>query len=142
MIEFTYGLQIDEKELRFESVQAGGPGGQNVNKVASAVVLRFDIAHNESLPEAVRQRLMALAGRRLTRDGELVIRSVEHRTQLQNREAALSRFQELLEEAARLPQKRLPTRVPRSVQERRLSAKKAHGEIKRLRNRPVDGDWD
>ena len=141
MIEISGGIAIREEELQFETVQGGGPGGQNVNKVATAVVLRFNINQTESLPDNVKQRLKTLAGNRVTREGELIIRSVEHRTQYQNREAALSRFIGLVEEAVKIPARRRPTRVPRSVQERRLSAKKGRGEIKRLR-RKNNPDWD
>ncbi len=116
-----------EVEERF--VRASGPGGQNVNKVASAVELRFNVAAS-SLPADVKERLVALAGHRLTADGVLVIDSREHRTQAQNRAAARARLLALLQQAARRPKKRRPTRPSAAARERRLESKKHRSDVK------------
>src|SRR5207253_4440416 len=113
MIRVTDHLAIDDRELEERFVRASGPGGQNVNKVSTAVELRFDVAQS-SLPDRVKQRLATLAGSRLSADGVLLIDSRVHRTQVQNREAARERFVELLQEAAKLPKKRRPTQIGRA----------------------------
>ena len=133
MIQITPTIAISEDEIEEEFVRSSGAGGQNVNKVSTAVQLRFDVAHSPSLPDAVRQRLMVLAGRRLTKDGVLVIKAQAHRTQERNRQDALDRLADLIRQAAHQPIRRLPTRPTRASQRRRLEAKRQHGEIKRLR---------
>ncbi|MGE0653392.1 MAG: alternative ribosome rescue aminoacyl-tRNA hydrolase ArfB [Alphaproteobacteria bacterium] len=129
---------IAEDELEESFIQSSGPGGQNVNKVASAVQLRFDVAHSPALPEPVRQRLMRLAGRRLTQDGVLVITARRHRTQERNRAEARERLAELVRTALTPPAPRRPTRPSLSSKRRRLDQKRARSETKRDRGRPVE----
>jgi ribosome-associated protein len=133
MIRVTERISIDERELEERFVRASGPGGQNVNKVSSAVQLRFDVRHSPSLPAEVRLRLERLAGRRLTLDGVLVIMAQRHRTQERNRQDALDRLTELIREASVAPKPRRPTRPTRGSKERRLATKKNRSTIKGLR---------
>ncbi|MFP4474538.1 MAG: alternative ribosome rescue aminoacyl-tRNA hydrolase ArfB [Desulfatibacillaceae bacterium] len=141
MIRITPNISIDESEVTMDFVRASGPGGQNVNKVASAVQLRFDAAGSPSLPEDVRQRLMALAGSRLTESGEIVIDARRHRSQERNRQDALDRLAELIQKAAYRPPKRKTTRIPRAAKKRRLEGKRKRGEKKKLR-KPVRRDGE
>ena len=129
MIDITDQLAIDERELDERFVRASGPGGQNVNKVATAVQLRFDV-HASSLPDELKRRLLVLAGKRVTADGVLVIDSREHRTQAQNREAARERLVKLLQKAAHRPRTRRPTRPTAGSRERRIQSKKKRAETK------------
>jgi ribosome-associated protein len=122
-----------ENELTFEYIRASGPGGQNVNKVATAVQLRFDVANSPSLREDVKTRLMKLAGKRVTMDGVLVIEAKRYRTQEQNRFDALERFYGLLKKASERPNTRKATRPTRSSKEKRLEEKRRRGETKRTR---------
>src|SRR5438552_6118701 len=131
-IRVTAAIALNERELDEHFVRASGPGGQNVNKVATAVELRFDV-RGSSLPPDVKQRLMALAGHRMTADGVLLIDSREQRTQGQNREAARARLVALVQRAARRPKTRRPTRPKAAARERRLASKKQRGAIKALR---------
>jgi ribosome-associated protein len=131
-------FSIPEGELQERFFTAGGPGGQNVNKVASAVELRFDIARSASLPEAVRQRLMSLAGRRLTQDGVLVIQARRHRTQERNRADARERLAELIRQALMPPKPRRPTKPTKASKARRVEAKKGRGKVKAMRRRPAE----
>ncbi len=133
LIQITPRLGIDEAELSESFIAASGPGGQNVNKVATAVQLRFDLANCMTLPEPVKARLCTLAGRRLTQDGVIVITANRFRTQLQNREDARERLFELVRAAAIAPIYRKPTRPTKASKTRRLDAKHHRGEIKRLR---------
>src|SRR5262245_24128117 len=134
MIRITNTIAIDESEVDERFVRASGPGGQNVNKVATAVELRFDVGAS-SLPPDVRERLVALAGRRLTADGVLLIDSREHRTQAQNREAALARLVSLIQHAAVRPKRRRKTRPTAAARQNRLESKKRRGEVKAGRGR-------
>jgi len=126
-------IAIGEEELEESFIRASGPGGQNVNKVSTAVQLRFDVERSPSLPGEVRARLKTLAGRRLTKEGVLVIVAAQHRTQERNRAAARERLVELIRSAAERPTPRRKTRPPASSKRKRLEGKKRRGEIKSLR---------
>ena len=139
VIHISNQLVIDENEISERFVRASGPGGQNVNKVASAVELRFDV-RGSSLPQEVKDRLIALAGHRVTDEGVLVIDSREHRTQALNRDAARARLIALLQHAARRPKLRRPTRPTAGARARRLDAKKRRGGLKADRRRSGDDD--
>jgi ribosome-associated protein len=133
MIPVTAQISIDEREIAETFVRASGPGGQNVNKLATAVQLRFDARHSPSLPPEVRARLERLAGSRLTRDGVVVIIAQRHRTQGRNRQDALDRLIDLIRQAAVAPIKRRPTRPTKGSRERRIEGKKRRSGIKHLR---------
>jgi ribosome-associated protein len=133
MIRVTANITIDESEIAEVFVRASGPGGQNVNKVASAVQLRFDARRSPSLPQDVRGRLERLAGSRLTRDGVIVITAQRHRAQARNRQDALARLLDLIRRAAHPPAKRRATKPPAAARERRIESKKRRSGIKRLR---------
>jgi ribosome-associated protein len=133
MIRVTDQIAIAESELTESFVRASGPGGQNVNKLATAVQLRFDVRHSPSLPADVRARLERLAGRRLTQDGVLVIIAQRHRTQERNREDARARLIELIRQAAVPPKRRRLTRPTAASRERRIESKKRRSGVKRLR---------
>ncbi len=137
MIEITPTYSVDEHELQFAFVRASGPGGQNVNKVATAVQLRFDV-NRSSLPAEVKERLRRLAGNKLTSEGELLIEARRYRTQDQNREDALNRFIELLQHAFKKPKARTRTSPTRASREKRLKEKKERSDVKRLRQ---NKDW-
>jgi len=138
MICITDAIAIDEGELQERFIRASGPGGQNVNKLSSAVQLRFDVRRSPSLPNDVRERLERLAGNRLTRAGVLVITAQRHRTQERNRADALERLRELIRRAAIAPTPRRPTRPTAGSRERRLESKKQRSRIKGLRqNKPA-----
>ena len=136
-IEITDQISIDESELQLDFVQGSGPGGQNVNKVASQVQLRFNV-NSPSLPDDVRSRLMNIAGNRITNSGELIINAQRYRTQEQNRQDAIERLVELIREAAVPPKKRKRTHPTLASKRKRLESKRRHSEIKRLRRRVED----
>ena len=133
MIHVTGSISIDERELEERFIRASGPGGQNVNKLSTAVQLRFDVRRSPNLPAGVRARLERLAGKRLTNDGVLVIIAQRHRTQERNRQDALDRLIELIQRAAVPPVPRRPTRPTAGSRERRLQSKKQRANIKGLR---------
>lgn len=133
MIRVTDQIHLDENEVGESFVRSSGPGGQNVNKLSTAVQLRFDVRRSPSLPGDVRARLERLAGSRLTRDGVLVITAQRHRTQARNRQDALDRLIELIRRAAVVPARRRPTRPTAGSRERRIEGKKRRAGIKRLR---------
>ncbi len=137
LIRVTPRISIEEAELQEDFLRASGAGGQNIQKVETAVQLRFDVAHSPNLPEPVRQRLLRLAGRRITQDGVLVISAQRHRTQLRNREDARERLLELIREAATPPPPpRRPTKPTLGSKTRRLEGKAKRGDVKRMRGRP------
>lgn len=133
MLEITPSLSIDERELQLDFVRASGPGGQNVNKVATAVQLRFDVRGSTCLPEEVKTRLIRLGGSRVTVDGVLILEAKRHRTQEQNKADALERFVELVQKATVKPKARRKTRPTRAAKEERLKGKKIRAEIKKTR---------
>lgn len=137
-IAVTPSLSIDDAEVSFAFARASGPGGQNVNKVESAVHLRFDVARSPSLDEGTKRRLAGLAGRRLTEDGVLVLFAQSHRSQERNREDALARLVALIAEASERPKFRIKTRPSLSAKRRRTDSKVRRGAVKRDRGRVTD----
>jgi ribosome-associated protein len=140
MIEISSTLFLDEGELQFDYVRASGPGGQNVNKVSSAVQLRFDALNSPSLPAEVRARLLRLAGSRATAEGSVLIEAKRYRTQEHNRVDAVQRLVALIHKALEVPKVRRATRPTRAAQVRRVEGKKKRGEVKRMRGKVEDGE--
>lgn len=133
MIRVNAQIELDEREIQEDFVRASGPGGQNVNKVSTAVQLRFDVARSPSLPDPVRVRLMTLAGRRLTQEGILILEAERYRSQRRNRDDALERLLALIREACEVETPRRPTRPTLASKKRRLDSKQWRGETKKLR---------
>lgn len=140
MIRVTNNIQLGEDEIEEQFIRSSGPGGQNVNKLSTAVQLRFDVARSPSLPEPVRERLKRLAGRRLTGDGVLVIDARRYRTRERNRRDALERLVALVRQAAVAPRPRKATRPSAAAKRRRLEAKQRRGVLKRNRRRITEAD--
>ncbi|MHB0924418.1 MAG: alternative ribosome rescue aminoacyl-tRNA hydrolase ArfB [Bellilinea sp.] len=133
MIEITPNFSLDENELTFDYVRASGPGGQNVNKVSTAVQLRYDISRSPALPLEIKQRLIKLAGSRVTEDGILIIEAKRYRTQDKNRDDAVSRLVALMQKAFEPPKVRKPTRPSVTAKAARVASKRQRGEQKRIR---------
>ncbi|HCX14138.1 MAG TPA: aminoacyl-tRNA hydrolase [Rhodospirillaceae bacterium] len=140
-IPVTSSIYLDERELVFNFIRASGPGGQNVNKIATAVQLRFDAANSTMLSDAVRRRVLRLAGRRATLDGVIVIEANRFRTQERNRVDAVNRLVDLIRRAAITPKKRVPTQPSKSSRSKRLESKRRRSAIKGKRTVQT-GDWD
>jgi ribosome-associated protein len=140
MIRITPAITLDERELDFEFVRAAGPGGQNVNKVATAVQLRFDAKRSPSLPEDVRARLLKLAGSRATSEGVIVIHARRFRSQHQNRQDSVDRLVDLIRQAARRPRRRIKTRPTAASRRKRLDEKRRRGRVKHMRTKPGADD--
>ncbi len=140
MIRVTDTITLDPAEIGESFVRASGPGGQNVNKLSTAVMLRFDVKNSPSLPPGVKERLIALAGKAVTRDGILVIKAQTHRTQERNRADAVERLIDMIARAAIVPKVRRATKPSRAARARRVESKKARGEIKSMRVKPRTDD--
>ncbi len=140
MIKISGNIEIDEKEISFDFVRSSGPGGQNVNKVATAVQLRFDVNGSTGIPIDVKLRLKQLAGKRLTEEGILIIQASRFRRQEQNRQDAIERLIRLVQAALLKPKPRVRTRPTKASRERMLSSKKQRGRLKKLRRKNINGE--
>jgi len=139
MISITSHIALNESEIKFSFICSPGPGGQNVNKVATAALLRFNVITSTSLPEAVRMRLLALIGKKLTTQGELLIKANRYRTQKRNRQDALERLKQFILQATITPKKRKKSKPSLASRQQRLANKKRHAENKTLRRRVSEG---
>jgi ribosome-associated protein len=137
MLRINQDISLPDEEIKLSAVRAQGAGGQNVNKVSSAIHLRFDV-HGSSLPNAVKQRMLMSNDQRITADGVLIIKAQNHRTQEKNRAEAMSRLQQTILEAMKVKKKRIPTRPGRAAKEKRLDSKKKRAVLKKLRSREYE----
>ena len=141
MIEITEDIHIPEKEITEDFIRSSGPGGQNVNKVSTAVQLRFDVKNSSSISDGIRRRLMRIAGSRMTKDGILVIKAERHRTREQNRRDAINRLADLIVAASKVPKYRVKSKPTAVSRLKRLEAKQRRGKLKRQRGRVSVSDY-
>lgn len=135
MLKVTSDILLDENEIKEEFIRSSGPGGQNVNKVSTAVQLRFDVMNSPSIPEGIKRRLVKIAGSRVTKEGVLVIRAERHRTRERNRGDAVKRLADLIIKASRVPKYRIKTKPTIASRRRRLDAKRKRGQVKKQRQK-------